>query len=385
MKYTTQFKKPLLLIALMTAGLVSANMAVAQSSDFDRTGFYGGIGAGKSQSTLDNFNLTNRVGTGAGIGLSSFDRDDKSKAYKAFLGYQFNRNWGVEGGYFDLGDFSERAIFNQGGQVSQTTRYKGLNLDLIGNMPVTERFSFLASVGTHYDRLNYDSRNDFTGVNSSYTDKQGLNYKYGIGAQYKLTPAVYLRAGAERYHFKDSVDSRNNVNMYSVNLIVPFGGKKTAPAYAKTEVMPEPVVETTKVETVTEYVKPAPQKIVLGAESLFAFDKYDLTEQGRNSLDKVVADLQGSDVDMIAITGYADRLGSHDYNMKLSTNRAQAVKSYLMSKMSIDSNKVSATGRDGENPVTKLDDCKGNKPTKALIACLQPDRRVEIEITATKM
>lgn len=374
------------MVALIATGLVSANIAVAQSTDYDRTGLYGGIGAGKAKSSMDNYNFTNRVGAGAGIGLSNFNTDDKATAYKAFLGYQFNRNWAVEGGYFDLGKFSDTANYTPAGQVSQSTRFRGLNLDLVGNMPVTDRFMFLASVGTHYDRLKYESRNDLTGINQSYTDKQGLNYKYGIGAQYKLSPDFYVRAGAERYHFKDSIDSRNNVNMYSVNFVMPFGNKRVAPVYVKQE-LAQPMPETTVVETTTQTYVPAPQpqKIVLGAESLFAFDKYDLTEQGRNSLDKVVSDLQGSNVDMIAITGYADRLGSHDYNMKLSTKRAQAVKAYLLSKMSIDDSKVSAIGRDGENPVTKLDDCKGNKPTKALIACLQPDRRVEIEITATKM
>ena len=40
-------------------------------------------------------------------------------------------------------------------------------------------------------------------------------------------------------------------------------------------------------------------------------------------------------------------------------------------------------GKGEANPVTG-DSCKGNKRSKALIACLQPDRRVEVEIAGTK-
>ena len=46
--------------------------------------------------------------------------------------------------------------------------------------------------------------------------------------------------------------------------------------------------------------------------------------------------------------------------------------------------KISARGVDGANPVTKPGDCKGSKPTAALKACLQPDRRVDVEVTGTR-
>jgi OOP family OmpA-OmpF porin len=45
---------------------------------------------------------------------------------------------------------------------------------------------------------------------------------------------------------------------------------------------------------------------------------------------------------------------------------------------------VSAVGKGESMPETKAEDCKGNKATPKLIACLQPDRRVEIEVTGTR-
>jgi len=54
-------------------------------------------------------------------------------------------------------------------------------------------------------------------------------------------------------------------------------------------------------------------------------------------------------------------------------------------KDGIPADKVTAEGADGSNPVTKPDDCKGNRQTPALIACLQPDRRVEVEVNGTQL
>ncbi len=70
--------------------------------------------------------------------------------------------------------------------------------------------------------------------------------------------------------------------------------------------------------------------------------------------------------------------------MKLSTHRAEAVKTYLVESAGIPADKIGAKGVDGANPVTKPGECKGTKPTKKLIACLQPDRRVEVEVSGTR-
>ncbi len=69
--------------------------------------------------------------------------------------------------------------------------------------------------------------------------------------------------------------------------------------------------------------------------------------------------------------------------MRLSTRRAEAVKAYL-SSAGIPEGKISAIGKDGADPVTRPGECKGAKATPALRACLQPDRRVEVEVTGTR-
>jgi OOP family OmpA-OmpF porin len=70
--------------------------------------------------------------------------------------------------------------------------------------------------------------------------------------------------------------------------------------------------------------------------------------------------------------------------MKLSTLRAEAVKDHLSGSAGIPANKITATGVNGANPVTRPADCTGQKPTPKLVACLQPDRRVEVEVSGTR-
>ncbi|MBC7917108.1 MAG: OmpA family protein, partial [Rhodoferax sp.] len=120
------------------------------------------------------------------------------------------------------------------------------------------------------------------------------------------------------------------------------------------------------------------------AESLFDFNQAIVKPSGKQALDKFSSDLKGASFDAIMVTGHTDRIGSQAYNLKLSTRRAEAVKSYLVQSTGIAADKISAKGVNGADPVTKPGDCVGMKATPKLIACLQADRRVEIEVTGTR-
>jgi len=133
---------------------------------------------------------------------------------------------------------------------------------------------------------------------------------------------------------------------------------------------------------------PAPKRFTLSADALFNFDQAIVKPEGRRQLDKLAADLKGAKFDvikiaMVTVTGHTDRIGSAAYNMRLSMRRAEAVKAYLV-ELGIPAAKIVATGKGEAHPVTKPGECKGKKATKALIACLQPDRRVEVEVSGTR-
>lgn len=153
------------------------------------------------------------------------------------------------------------------------------------------------------------------------------------------------------------------------------------PTAAKPEAKPETKPEA-KPAAKPEAAKPLPQKINFSADALFDFDKSELRPEGRAMLDDLVRVLQGAKYEVVLAIGHADRIGSTRYNQKLSLRRAEAVKQYLVSK-GIEPNRVYADGKGETQPLTKPSDCKMTN-RKALIACLQPDRRVDVEVTGTK-
>ena len=129
-------------------------------------------------------------------------------------------------------------------------------------------------------------------------------------------------------------------------------------------------------------VKLLPQKINFSADALFDLNKDVLRPDGKAILDDLTRVLQGAKYEVILAIGHADRLGSAPYNQKLSVRRAAAVKQYLVGK-GIEPNRIYAEGKGKTQPLVKAGDCRMTN-RKALIACLQPDRRVDVEVTGTK-
>lgn len=121
------------------------------------------------------------------------------------------------------------------------------------------------------------------------------------------------------------------------------------------------------------------QKISFSGDALFAFDKSELKPEGKAMLDGLVAKISGASYDTITVTGYTDRFGTESYNMKLSERRAQTVKDYLLG-MNVRGGTIEAEGKGKSQAVTNAADCRGAKSAR-VIACLQPDRRVDIELT----
>lgn len=131
-------------------------------------------------------------------------------------------------------------------------------------------------------------------------------------------------------------------------------------------------------------VKPAAAKVTLAADALFDFNKSVLRAEGKAALDKLVNDVKGIKLEVIIAVGHADRIGKDAYNQKLSERRAAAVKDYLVGK-GIEANRVYSEGKGEKQPKTTKEQCGTSvAKTKKLIACLQPDRRVEIEVIGTK-
>jgi OOP family OmpA-OmpF porin len=126
---------------------------------------------------------------------------------------------------------------------------------------------------------------------------------------------------------------------------------------------------------------PAPgvQKITLASKALFDFDKYALKPEGKAAIDsEILAKLAGvQKLELVLVTGHTDRIGTQQYNQKLSERRADAVRDYLVSK-GVPRDKIETLGMGKTQPIPGV--VCNMKAMKELIACLAPNRRVEVEV-----
>jgi len=217
----------------------------------------------------------------------------------------------------------------------------------------------------------------------------------GVGFQYKFTPTLGMQADIREtdsfYRHRDFDGMKNAANTYvNVGLTWAFGGPPAPP--------PVPVATETRTTETTVATTPAPATVVappppppppapvmkkytLSASELFAFNSAKLGPN-QPKLDEVASTMNANaDIASVTIVGYTDRIGSKAYNQKLSEERANSVKAYLEGK-GIAASRLTAVGKGEADPVVE---CKDEKKRPALIKCLEPNRRVEIEpVTFTK-
>jgi OOP family OmpA-OmpF porin len=155
------------------------------------------------------------------------------------------------------------------------------------------------------------------------------------------------------------------------------GTAAPAPAAKVVEPVPAPLA------VVAAPPAPVRERVTLDADALFDFDKSTLRPAGKVALDEFVVSAKTLDPEMIMAAGYTDRFGSEAYNQHLSEQRVTSVKTYLVSQ-GVDANRIKTEGKGETMPITKSGECQGRK-SAAVIACLQPDRRVEIEMVGARI
>ena len=365
-------------------GLAALAAIAGPCAAADEAGWYGGLNVGQTRARIDDARITSGL-LGQGFTTTSITDDNRSSGYKVFGGYQVNRNFAVEGSFFDLGNFGFAANTVPLGSLTGNIKLKGLALDAVGSVPVTERFSILGRIGLNYAQ----AKDHFAGsgainVLNPNPRKSDTNLKIGLGVQYALTESLALRAEVERYRINDAVGNKGDIDLWSVGMIYRFGEKSQAPAPRAAE--PAPYVAPAPVVVAAAPPAPAPatapvrapaprfEKITLSATELFGFDSAEL-RMPHPKLDEIAAALGANPaVDTVVITGYTDHLGSAQYNQALSMRRALAVKGYLTGK-GIAGTRLEAVGKGEANPVVQCTD----KGRAALIKCLEPNRRVEVE------
>lgn len=368
-------------LALAAMIAAAGSPAMAQT-----TGWYGGLNLGQSRAKIDDKRITSSL-ISSGFAVTGIRDDDRDTGGKLFAGYQMNRNFALEGGYFDLGKFGFTANTLPAGALDGRIKLRGFNLDLVGRLPVTDKLSAFARVGVN----RAEARDTFTGSGSVFVrnpspSKRDTNAKFGVGLEYAFTEAVSMRLEAERYRINDAVGNNGDVDLVSLGVIYRFGTHRHTPVSYATPpepareiiaVAPAPVIAPATAVVPATPVAPAParfEKLTLSATELFGFDSARLS-MPQPKLDEIARVLVANrDIDNVTITGYTDRIGSREYNQNLSERRAKSVRNYLISQ-SVDARRLTAVGKSEDNPVVQCT----NKSRPALIACLAPNRRVEVE------
>jgi OOP family OmpA-OmpF porin len=380
---TTKGLWTLTVTALIVTALAAIASAPAVAED---AGWYVGANFGQSRAKIDDPRIIDGL-LGAGIDTTAIKNDNLHFGYKVFGGYQFNEYLALEGGYFDLGTFGFIADTVPAAALTGNIKLQGVNVDAVATLPITSKFAAFGRFGYHYDY----AKDAFAGygaiiVRDPEPSKHSGDYKFGAGLQFAVTESIGLRAEAERYRVNDAVGNKGDVDLFTVGAVYRFG----RPVPVVLPPAPPPAAAPI-VAAAPEPVPPPPpppppprRKVSFSADSLFVFGKDTLNPGGKEDLDRFAAELKGAQFRVITVTGHTDRLGSQDYNVKLSTRRAERVKAYLVESAGIPAERITTLGADGSDPVTKPGECKGERRTPKLIECLQPDRRVDVEVEATQ-
>jgi len=350
--------------ALCLAGFAAMNgpSAVAAGS-----GWYGGLGIGQSRATIDDARITSEL-LASGLAATSITDDNRDVGYKVFAGLKINRNFALEAGYFNLGEFGFTATTSPAGTLTGKVELQGMNLDAVGILSIAEKFSAFGRVGVQYAQAmsSFAGTGQVRVLDSNPSKSQAL-YKVGMGVQYDFTESVGLRGEWERYRINDTVGNRGDIDVISVGLVFLFGGTKPATApQAATPPPPEPAV------LVVVPIPPArTQQYCSILDLQFEIDQNAVQRESEEKIDKVAAFMQKYPDTTVLIEGHSDEVGTPADNMRLSERRAESVVSYLAAR-GIARHRMMAAGFGETRPIADNRTEVGrrlNRRINAIIAC----------------
>ncbi len=286
------------------------------------------------------------------------------------LGKELSEHWDIQGGLGYNRASEDTNIPGVGGRYKQTT----LGVDAL-YMFSRDKFRpfVLAGLGVARNDVDYSNFPQLQGRSNT-----SLMANVGLGAQYLFSDNFgiqadlrhqWSRADAKAPGTGFDADETIGNTLFNLGAIFRFGAP--APVVAAAEPIPAPAPAPV---AAPEPCQPKFETVTLQAERLFGFDKFKLNGDAVVEVDSVVETLKAHpEFDVVVVTGHTDRIGSEQYNQKLSEKRAEVIKQHLVSH-GIDASRIRAVGKGESQPVVE---CKGVKGKK-LVECLAPNRRVVI-------
>ena len=293
---------------------------------------------------------------------SKLDADD-GMGVSLRLGKQISEHWDIQAG----GSFA-RADENLNQAASGRFKQTLIGVDAL-YMFSREKLRPFLLVGLGAARNDVDYRQNGNSVGSGQTSWMA---NVGAGVQYLFNERFGLQADVR--HVLSEADTVAGRDRSVGNTYLNFGAIFN---FGLAEKASAPQIEASNPNKPSEVIcNPTFETITVSAEKLFGFDKYNLQDAGKLQLDAAAEKLNSNqDIDLVLVTGHTDRLGSNEYNQKLSELRANEVKKYLTDK-GVQASRLKAIGKGETEPVVECKDPAliGSK----LIECLQPNRRVVI-------
>jgi OmpA-OmpF porin, OOP family len=202
--------------------LATAAALPAQAASPDGAGVYIGLGAGISRAKIEDSNINAGL-VSQGATSATTTKDENGTAYKAFVGYSFNRYIAIEGGYFDLGKFTFDSVTTPPGTLSGEIKVSGWNLDAVLSYPFGQGFSVFARAGVQ----NAESKVNLSGTGAVVVLRPEIsetktNWKAGVGAGYEFAQGFGLRGEWERYRVSDPTDTDNDSDVDVLSLSVYY-------------------------------------------------------------------------------------------------------------------------------------------------------------------
>lgn len=341
-----------------------ASFPVLAASD---NGWYLGGNLGLSNASIDNERITDSM-LNAGFSTTSFRDDERDLGFKLLAGYQFNRYLAIEGGYFDLGEFGFTATTAPPGRLNGDVTFRGVNLDLVALLPITERWSGFARVGANHAK----AKSAFSGSGAvnvppsrRENEERSMNAKFGLGMQYLISPAWAVRLEAERYRIDDSVANDGDIDLLSLGLVYRFFGGRTALAPAAVVAAATPKPRTAPAAATTE-------EYCSILDIQFEINADEIQREEQEKLAVLGTFLKKYPDTTAVIEGHTDNVGSPAQNRQLSQRRAESVVRYLVKTFGIAPSRLEAVGYGDTRPLasnTTQEGMRRNRRIGAVIAC----------------